>query len=91
VGTVPDIRVGGPAVVVEEFLAFRRGRVSPAHDRMPVILPPASHGEWLDPQTREARLVSLLKPYPADEMQVAEVGPAVNSPKNDRPECLDAA
>jgi len=65
--------------------------VSPAHDRMLVILPPASYGEWPGPQTREARLVSLLKPYPADEVQVAEVGPAVNSPKNDGPECLDAA
>ena len=45
----------------------------------------------LDPETREARLVSLLKPYPADARTVAEVGPAVNSPRNDGPECLDAA
>jgi hypothetical protein len=43
------------------------------------------------PQTREARLITLLKPYPADEMTVTEVGPAVNSPKHDGPECLDAA
>jgi hypothetical protein len=28
---------------------------------------------------------------PADEMTVTEVGPAVNSPKNDGPECLDVA
>jgi putative SOS response-associated peptidase YedK len=65
--------------------------VRPVHDRMPVIVPRESYREWLDPQTREARLVSLLKPYPADEMQVAEVGPTVNSPRNDGPECLDAA
>jgi putative SOS response-associated peptidase YedK len=65
--------------------------VRPIHDRMPVIVPPGSYGEWLDPGTTEARLVSLLKPYPADEMRVVEVGPAVNSPKNDGPECLDAA
>jgi putative SOS response-associated peptidase YedK len=39
----------------------------------------------------KARLVSLLRSYPADEMAVAEVGPAVNSPRNDGPECLDAA
>ena len=65
--------------------------VRPVHDRMPVILGPESYAEWLDPETREARLVSLLTPYPADEMRVAEVGPAVNSPKNDGPECLDPA
>jgi putative SOS response-associated peptidase YedK len=66
-------------------------RVWPGHDRMPVIVPPDNYAEWLDPQTRKARLVSLLKPYRADEMTVAEVGPAVNSPRNDGPECLDAA
>src|SRR5262249_35844488 len=62
--------------------------VRPVHDRMPVILPRESYGEWLDPQTPEARLVSLLKPYPADVMTLTEVGPAVNSPQNDGPECL---
>jgi putative SOS response-associated peptidase YedK len=56
-----------------------------------VLLPRDNYAEWLDPQTREARLVALLKPFPADEMMVAEVGPAVNSPRNDGPECLDAA
>jgi putative SOS response-associated peptidase YedK len=65
--------------------------VSPVHDRMPVILARESYAEWLDPETPEARLVCLLRPYPADEMQVSEVGPAVNSPTNDGPECLDAA
>jgi putative SOS response-associated peptidase YedK len=32
-----------------------------------------------------------LRPYPADAMRVAEVGPAVNFPKNDGPECFAAA
>jgi hypothetical protein len=32
-----------------------------------------------------------IRTRPADEMRVAEVGPAVNSPRNDGPECLDAA
>lgn len=65
--------------------------VRPVHDRMPVIMPRESYGEWLDPGTSEGRLLSLLKPYPADEMTVAEVGPAVNSPKNDGPECIAPA
>jgi putative SOS response-associated peptidase YedK len=58
---------------------------------MPVILPPESYSDWRHPQTREARLVSLPKPYPADAMAVAEVGPALTSPKTDGPECVDAA
>jgi putative SOS response-associated peptidase YedK len=58
---------------------------------MPVIVPRESYAEWLDPETREGRLESLLKSYPADEMQVTEVGPAANSPRNDGMECLEAA
>jgi putative SOS response-associated peptidase YedK len=58
---------------------------------MPVIVPRESYSEWLNPETPEARLVCLLRPYPADEMTVAEVGPAVNSPKNDEPDYLDVA
>ena len=65
--------------------------VRPVHDRMPVIVPPASSGEWLDPDTPVERLTALLRLYSAEEMQVAEVGPAVNSPRNDGPECLEAA
>jgi putative SOS response-associated peptidase YedK len=65
--------------------------VSPVHDRMPVIVPRERYDEWLSPETPEARLVCLLRPYPADAMQLTEVGPAVNSPKNDGPECIDAA
>src|SRR5262249_22105303 len=43
--------------------------VREVHDRMPCLLPPASYGEWLDPQTPVERLTAILRPYPADEMQ----------------------
>jgi putative SOS response-associated peptidase YedK len=36
-------------------------------------------------------VVPLLRPNPADEVTVVDVGPAVNSPRNDGPECPDAA
>ena len=65
--------------------------VRPVHDRMPVIVPHDSYAEWLDPETPEKRLAELLRPYPAETMKMIEVGPAVNSPKNDGPECLEAA
>jgi putative SOS response-associated peptidase YedK len=60
-----------------------------------VIVPREHYAEWLDPATPEFRLTALLKPYPADAMTVTEVGPAggpaVNSSRNDGPECLEAA
>jgi putative SOS response-associated peptidase YedK len=65
--------------------------VRPIHDRMPVILPPDDYDRWLSPSTPEAELVGLLRPYPADEMVVVPVGPAVNSVTNDGPECLTPA
>jgi putative SOS response-associated peptidase YedK len=65
--------------------------VAEVHDRMPVIVPPEQYGAWLDPKTPLATLEAMLKPYPADAMRVAAANPILNSPKNDGPECLEAA
>jgi putative SOS response-associated peptidase YedK len=35
-------------------------------------------------------LAPVLRPFPADAMHAFPVGPAVNDPKNDGPECLAA-
>ncbi|VTU00902.1 Uncharacterized protein OS=Geobacillus thermodenitrificans (strain NG80-2) GN=GTNG_1341 PE=4 SV=1: DUF159 [Gemmataceae bacterium] len=64
--------------------------VAEVHDRMPVILPGEHYAEWLDPGTDEARLLELLRPYPAELMVARDVGPAVNSSKNDSPACVAA-
>ncbi len=43
--------------------------VEPIHDRMPVILPHDAHDLWLNPKSKDpAKLLELLKPYPAGEM-----------------------
>lgn len=47
--------------------------VKPYHDRMPVIVPPESYAEWLDPSTPLARVEALFHPYPADLMELADV------------------
>jgi putative SOS response-associated peptidase YedK len=65
--------------------------VAEVHDRMPVILGRDAYAEWLDPGTPESRLKELLAPYPADRMAARVVGPKVNSPRNDGPECVEAA
>jgi putative SOS response-associated peptidase YedK len=60
------------------------------HDRMPVILSPADYDCWLDPEFQDKdKLLSLLRPYPADEMMANPVSKLVNSPTNDRQECVE--
>ncbi|MFO0847736.1 MAG: SOS response-associated peptidase [Gemmataceae bacterium] len=65
--------------------------VKPIHDRMPVILDPMDYADWLNPEMPVDDLLGLLTPYPADQMEMVAVGSAVGSPKNDGPECLQAA
>ncbi len=61
------------------------------HERMPVILAPEEEEIWLNAGSDQTdRLLSLLDPYPAKAMDVYEVSTAVNSPSNDRPECIEA-
>ena len=56
------------------------------HDRMPVMLAPEDFAPWLsNPEER----ANLLKPYPADRMELWPVGKAVGSPKNIGPELIE--
>ncbi len=57
--------------------------VAPVHDRMPVIVDPDDQDTWLDPAVKEPiDLVHILKTYPSDELEMYNVSPKVNSPKN---------
>jgi len=62
--------------------------VKPLHDRMPAILGPEDFARWLDPVARPDQLLPLLRPCSSDVLEAVPVGTAVNSPKNDGPECL---
>jgi putative SOS response-associated peptidase YedK len=63
--------------------------MSRLHDRMPVILPPAAHRQWLEPTPQKPEaLQPLLVPYPAEEMIAYPVSTLVNSPANDRAELV---
>lgn len=58
------------------------------HDRMPVILDPASYDLWLDPGMTDMRVVSEpLKPYDARLMRCYPVSAHVNHVANDDEEC----
>jgi putative SOS response-associated peptidase YedK len=59
------------------------------HNRMPVILPRHAYAQWINPTPLfPIDLKSLLVPYPAGEMDAYPVSILVNSPGNDRAECV---
>ena len=68
------------------------GVVAPIHDRMPVILDPASYATWLDPAPREGRdLVSRLRLLPEDALECYTVSCLVNRAGVEDPRCLEPA
>ncbi len=59
------------------------------HNRMPVILQAKDYAEWLDPLPQAAeKLNHLIKGFPAELMDAYPVSTMVNSPANDRAECV---
>jgi len=66
--------------------------VKEVHDRMPAILREEDEELWLDPSFENiARLERVLAPFPAELMEAYDVSTAVNSPRNDGPECAEPA
>ena len=63
--------------------------VAKVHDRMPVILGSEHYSWWLEPKFEPEFLKTLLRPYPAQDMDCRSVSKKVNSAKFDGPECLD--
>lgn len=63
--------------------------ISAFHHRMAVILAPGDEGAWIDPKLAPADALSLLRPYPAAEMEAFVVSRAVNSPANDGPQLIE--
>lgn len=61
--------------------------VNPVHDRMPVILPEDKYDLWLDPNVHDPALLQpLLQPCDSDLLELYEVSPKVNSPRNNHAE-----
>ena len=47
--------------------------IKPIHDRMPVIIPKEKEELWIDARVQDKEtLLSLMIPYPADEMKMSE-------------------
>ncbi len=60
------------------------------HDRMPMVIDPASWGDWLDPASRDVSDVrSLLVPAVVSGLTTYPVSTAVNSVRNNGPELIE--
>ena len=83
----------GPIDPIESFTILTTSpndRVAELHNRMPVILTPEAIDLWLDPTVDDAsRLVKVLEPYDAEEIEFHPVSKMVNRPSNNVPQCLN--
>jgi putative SOS response-associated peptidase YedK len=84
----------GPAGAVEGVAVLTvpaNDLVRPLHDRMPAVVATEDFAAWLDPRQHDhARLLTLLRPYPADLMERWPVDRRVNSVRVDEPGLTDA-
>ncbi|HSK38670.1 MAG TPA: SOS response-associated peptidase [Arenibaculum sp.] len=62
--------------------------MAPLHERMPVILGPDDHENWLDPATPADEAAALLRPCPEDWLEAYPVATRVNSVRNDDEACI---
>jgi len=63
--------------------------IQPLHNRMPVILSGETQAFWLDPLTEDPSILEpLLIPAPEELLTSHPVSEAVNSVRNDGPECI---
>jgi putative SOS response-associated peptidase YedK len=65
--------------------------VRPFHDRMPAVIPPELFDRWMGFDSSEKELLAALRPFPAGQLDVVRVGPAVNTVRNDTPACVAPA
>ena len=62
--------------------------ISKIHERMPVILEPESEQAWLSSEVSTEHHLSLLKPYPEQNMNHYTISPMVNNVNNDNPQLI---
>ena len=62
--------------------------VAECHNRMPVILSPADEERWLDGSTALDDILSLLRPFPAADMERYRVSTEVNNIRNNHPDLV---
>jgi len=67
-----------------------RDSVKDVHNRMPLILKPEAHEEWLDPENKEpAKIEELMKTKYVKELKRHPVSKRVNRVENNLKECIE--
>ena len=61
---------------------------APIHDRMPLIVDPLAYDAWLRPDSEPQDYEAVLEHPDDGPLEVYPVSKAVNSQKNDSPECM---
>jgi putative SOS response-associated peptidase YedK len=57
------------------------------HDRMPAIITRQEHSQWLDNEGVDPTdAMALVRPAPEDDLELVEIGSAVNKSANDGPQ-----
>jgi putative SOS response-associated peptidase YedK len=80
---------GPPPLTCALLTTAANGLVQPVHNRMPLIPSPSDYAAWIDRGNEDVgRLAALPRPFPTELMEARPVGPLVNNPRNDGPECL---
>jgi SOS response associated peptidase (SRAP) len=59
--------------------------VAQIHTRIPVILPPETHKQWLSGEFGK----EILRPFPAEEMTARPISKRINKPENNDPSVLE--
>jgi len=62
--------------------------MAPIHDRMPVTIPRAELGTWLDPETPLADVREMLRPAPDHTFRAWPVSTYLNRPGNEGETCV---
>lgn len=66
--------------------------VQSLHDRMPAILPPVLHADWLDCRSGSSiEAEALLQPVPDERLEAIALTPHVNDPAHDGPAVQEPA
>ena len=61
------------------------------HDRMLVILSPEDYDLRLEPDFHgQGKLLEMLKPYPAEDLEAYPVSTVVDDPRNEQKECIES-
>lgn len=61
-----------------------------APSRLPIIIRPNDEADWLNPEINDVGvLYRFMTPYPADQLDIIEVGDAINSTKIDTPKLIE--